>query len=165
MSFAPVFQPLLGPIDHASEALIRFCLADDVPADANAQKDFFDPDLSAIPKRKHNHLRSHAERLKRFLVHNSPLMAPGLLIFCLEQAEPGRPALPGLFSAIREHFAPLTDSDLKALVETYYNFRNTFIAHQKEETELIDLGATRSALQTWTDTLQALHQAVQSPAR
>lgn len=41
VSFAPVFQPLLGPIDDAAQAVLVAKLAQDVPteATATAQKD------------------------------------------------------------------------------------------------------------------------------
>jgi type III restriction enzyme len=42
-AFGPIFQPLLGPIDHAAEALMLKLLSDDVPAEAEAQKRFFEP--------------------------------------------------------------------------------------------------------------------------
>jgi len=49
MSYAPVFTPLLGPLDEAAKGAILGALNSDVPDDRWAQQEFFDPDLSNLP--------------------------------------------------------------------------------------------------------------------
>lgn len=164
VSFAPVFQPLLGPIDHAAEALLRTRLEATVPADSVSQTDFFEPDFSAAKKNKHPFLRDQANRLKRLLVHHAPLMPTGLLSFCLGYATGDDAAIPGVFAAVRSQFASFAGSPLKGELDACYEFRNRYIAHQKEERELKDVEETRAALRTWSRTLNALHQAVQLSA-
>lgn len=164
VSFAPVFQPLLGPIDHAAEALLRFHLTPHVPAEAAPQKDFFEPDLSGIAKKKHDDLRMHGEKLRRFLVYNSLIMPTGLLGFCLRHAEPGKPTAPGVFTAIQSEFAIYAKSGLRDDVMACYDFRNSRIAHQKDDAApLTDVDETRDALRTWSRTLTALHAALHAP--
>ena len=155
VSFAPVFQPLLGPIDHASEALLLGRLSADVPADAAAQKDFFEPDMSAAKKKDLGFYGDKARLLKRLLVHRSPLMPVSVLQFCLDYAKKATEPLPGVFKSVRTGFSDLKDTGLKQLIDQCYEFRNTYVAHEKEEL-LTDVEETRSALQVCVDTLQAL---------
>lgn len=164
VSFAPVFQPLLGPIDHAAEALLRTRLERFVPAESVSQTDFFEPDFSAVKMNKHPFFRDQANRLKRLLVYHAPLMPTGLLIFCLAHAESTDAALGGVFAVVRSQFASFAGSSLKEHLDACYEFRNRYIAHQKEETELKDIEQTRGALRNWSETLQALHTAVRASA-
>jgi len=164
VSFAPVFQPLLGPIDHSAEALLRARLAHLVPADSASQQDFFEPDFSAANKNKLPFLRTQAGLLKKLLVHQSPLMPTGLLCFCLGYATSDDAALPGVFAVVRSQFAAFASSPLRNELEQCYNFRNRYIAHQKEEKELNDFEEARTALHTWCVALSSLHQAVLASA-
>lgn len=157
-SFAPIFQPLLGPIDSAAEALLLSRLSAEVPAPAKAQKDYFEPDLTGVERTKANYLKEKARLLRRLLVHRSPLMPSGVLVFCFEYADKKTEPKPGVFTAIRAQFAPLLSTDLPQLVHAFYDFRNTYIAHAKSE--LTDPEATREALALWIRTLTSLHEKV-----
>ena len=158
VSFAPVFQPLLGPIDHAAEALMLGRLTSDVPVETATQKDFFEPDLMGAKKKQRDFLSNKASLLRRLLVHRSPLMPTGLLIFCLDYAQKDSEPLGGVFSSVRTRFNDLKESGLKELLDQFYEFRNTYIAHEKED-GLRDRAATQTALEVWVHTLQALHRA------
>lgn len=160
-SFAPVFQPLLGPVDHAAEALLLGQLAEDVPAEATAQKDYFEPDMAPAKKKSVEFLRERARSFKRLLVHRSPLMPTGLLIFCLEYAAGDSEPRPGIFASIRSRFAGLAAGGLKGLLDQLYDFRNTYIAHQKKE--LTDAETARTTLKLWAEALHALHSAHEQP--
>ena len=92
--------------------------------------------------------------IRRLLVHRSPLMPASVLQFCLDYAKKDTEPLPGVFSTVRARFSELRGRGLKELIDQYYEFRNTYIAHEKEE--LKDVEATRSALQVWVNTLRAL---------
>ena len=157
-SFAPVFQPLLGPIDHAAESLLLTTLVDDVPVEAQAQADFFEPDITAFRKKNTSFLQERARSLKRLLVHRSPLMPTGLLIFCLDYAAKDSEPLPGIFTSVRNGFSRFTSGSLRNNLQSQYDFRNSFIAHQKEE--LTDREKARDGLKTWSATLVALHDAL-----
>jgi len=161
-SFGPCFQPLLGPIDHAAEALMRGRLEQDVPTGAVEQKDFFDPDLSGVQRTKVQFLKDKATFLKRLLVHRSPLMPSGLLIFCLDYAAKPDDPLPGVFTSVRSRFSTLAKTDLPGLVKEFYEFRNNYVAHAKAE--LGDRERAREALGNWVRALLALHEAVEAGA-
>ena len=154
-TFAPVFQPLLGPIDHAAEALLLQKLSPDVPAVEAEQKDFFEPDMKDAKKSSVSFLKDRARTLKRLLIHRSPLMPSGILSFCLDYARKDTKPLPGIFTSTRSRFSPLAKTELRDLLDQVYDFRNTYIAHEKEE--LTDAKLTQSALKTWIGTLQLLH--------
>jgi type III restriction enzyme len=155
VSFAPVFQPLLGPIDAACEALMLERLMPTVPVVEADQKDFFDPDLSGRKRKEAEFLQERARTLKRLLVFRSPLMPTGLLVFCLEYARGDSESAGGVFTAVRSGFADLKDSPLRDLVKGMYDFRNTYVAHQKQE--LTDAPLTRLALCDWIEAIKLLN--------
>jgi type III restriction enzyme len=156
-SFAPVFQPLLGPIDHAAESLLLGRLSADVPSAETAQKDYFEPDMAGLKKKQVDFYSERARTLKRLLVHRSPLMPTGLLSFCLDYSANASEPLAGVFTSVRKEFADLNTTGLKTLLDQMYEFRNTFIAHEKQD--LGDAMVTKQALKDWIATLQALHAA------
>jgi type III restriction enzyme len=154
VSFAPVFTPLLGPIDNAAEALLLARLQDEVPTSEPDRKVFFEPDLSSAKKPSIPFLAERARTLKRLLVHRSPLMPTGVLTFCLDYAASESEPLPGIFGSVRARFAALARTKLKSLVDRVYQFRNTYIAHEKAELTRVD--ETRAAMETWIETLAAI---------
>ncbi len=133
-------------------------LTGEVPVETAAQRDFFEPDLTDVKKKRRDFLSTKASFLKRLLVHRSPLMPTGLLIFCLDYAQKDSQPLGGVFSAVRARFKNLKESDLKELLDQFYEFRNTYIAHEKGD-GLLDRAASQAALEVWVHTLQALHKA------
>jgi type III restriction enzyme len=157
-SFGPCFQPLLGPIDHAAEALMRGHLEPDVPTAAVAQRDYFESDLSRLQRTRAEFMRDKAGLLKKLLVHHSPLMPTGLLIFCLDYAAKPDEPLPGVFTSVRTRFASLARSELPPLVKGFYDFRNAYIAHARAD--LTDRETAYAALRDWISTLTELHRAV-----
>lgn len=158
VSFAPIFQPLLGPIDHAAEALMLRRLADEVPSETTSQRDYFEPDMSKAKKSDREYLTGRAMTLRKLLVHRSPLMPTGALSFCLDYAAKVAEPLPGIYGGVRRQFAGLAKTELPKQVKDIYEFRNTYIAHQKEE--LTDLVRAKNALREWIAALVALHRAV-----
>ncbi|MEN6532639.1 MAG: DEAD/DEAH box helicase family protein [Bryobacteraceae bacterium] len=155
VTFGPVFQPLLGPIDQGAESILLQRLSPEVPAVEVEQRDFFEPDMSAVRKRSADFYRERIRTLKRLLVFRSPLMPIGSLIFCLEYAHTPTDGLAGILASIRKRFSDLTKTDLQKQLQVLYEFRNTYIAHQ--DTELTDAEQTRAALKAWIETLQALY--------
>jgi type III restriction enzyme len=147
---APVFQPLLGRVDHAAETLVLQRLEPSLPEAADELDAFF-----AATERKF--LVERSRSLKRLLVTRSPIMPTGLLLFCLEYARKDQPAAGGIFNAVRANFADLAATDLGALLQRQYNFRNEYIAHEKRE-PLRSPEAAREALQTWVEALLRLRR-------
>lgn len=153
VSFSPVFQPLLGPLDAAAEALLLERLHPALPEDADEQSVFFNPDLTAEKKKHQQFLEHQTSLLKRFLVHRSPIMPVGMLRFCLDYSRKTEDAPGGVLVAVREEFSDLAETDLAELLAAVYEFRNTYVAHVKEE--LTDKDAAEAALQQWIQTVIA----------
>ena len=79
VSFAPVFTPLLGPVDEAARGLIMRELKAEVPAGRSEQHAFFHPDLTDLPTGEANFHKRQAANLERTLVDQNGLMPIGLL--------------------------------------------------------------------------------------
>lgn len=154
VTFGPVFQPLLGCIDHAAEAILLERLGPLVPATEAEQKDFFAPDMSSRKKKDGEYLLDISKRLQKLLVYRAPMMPTGLLVNVLEHAGTSKP-LGGVFGAIVTEFAPLLETPVRDLTKEVYDFRNKYIAHEKEE--LSDAEVTRTALKTWVEDLYQLN--------
>ena len=161
LPFAPVFQPLLGRIDAAAEALLLDRLSADVPAESAKQKDFFEPDMSGVKARDAKFYLERARTAKRLLVHRNPIMPTGLLVFCLQYAAKDSTPAPGVFSTIRARMSDLGKTNMLELIEESYNFRNTYIAHEKTD-QLTNVDQTRQALGQWIEMLTTLHASVET---
>lgn len=74
-------------------------------------------------------------------------MPIGLLRWCLEYARGATREIGGVFDAVRRGFAHIASSDLLEVVGRVYDFRNRFVAHQKDE--LTDADLTRHAIAEW----------------
>ncbi|MEP6994655.1 MAG: hypothetical protein ABI968_09055, partial [Acidobacteriota bacterium] len=133
-------------------------LSDDVPAEAEAQRHHFEPDLSNVRKKDLKFYTEKASLLKRLLVYRSPIMPTGLLGFCLEYAAKDTKPLAGVFSSIRKGFANLSATTLKSILDRVYNFRNTYVAHEKEDL-LADATQAREGLSVWVTALVGLFRA------
>lgn len=145
---APVFQPLLGRIDHAAEAVLLARLGPDVPSGQTERESFFDASGKKF-------LAERCRTLKRLLVTRSPIMPTGVLLFCLEYAAKPKPDSAGILQAVEVRFSDLAATDLAAAVKKQYDFRNEYIAHEKRE-PLRSVDAARAALGVWTGVLQQL---------
>jgi type III restriction enzyme len=145
---APVFQPLLGRIDHAAEALLLARLGPDVPEDHAQRDSFFE-----VSEKKF--LSERCRTLKRLLVTRSPIMPTGVLLFCLEYAAKPKPDSDGILRAVESRFGDLASTDLAAAVKAQYDFRNAYIAHEKRE-PLRSVEAARTALTVWANVLRRL---------
>lgn len=145
---APVFQPLLGRIDHAAETLLLGRLSEDVPAGEDEREAFFNASSTRF-------LAERCRTLKRLLVTRSPIMPTGVLLFCLEYAAKPKPESTGILQAVETRLRDLADTDLGARLKAQYDFRNEYIAHEKRE-PLRSVEAARGALKTWADVLVRL---------
>ncbi len=151
VSFAPVFTPLLGPMDEAAKGMIMRAMEDDVPADRTKQYEFFLPDLSELPTGEANiHLRQ-AKNLQRTLLDHNGLMPIGLLRWCLDYVRTTRRKIGGVFEVVRSRFADVLQTDMFPVVDTVYRFRNEYVAHQ--DRELSDPQLAKQALIQWANGL------------
>jgi type III restriction enzyme len=147
VSFAPIFTPLLGPMDEAARGMILRELKDYVPADRSEQYAFFHPDLTDLPSGEANFHMRQATNLERTLVDQSGLMPIGLLRWCLDYTRTTRRKIGGVFEVVRTRFIDLSQTDLFSVIDAIYSFRNEYVAHQ--DRELSDQELAKQALIQW----------------
>ena len=152
-SLAPVFTPLLGPFDEASRAVMLKFLGDDIPTEREAQRAFFEPDLSHLPKKDAEMCRRRGSDLKRTLVDHSGMSPIGLLRWCLQYAGESSVSLGGVFGEVKQQFSGVSEEACK-LVNRINAFRNEYIAHQNKE--LTDSALARKALVEWANGLRRI---------
>jgi type III restriction enzyme len=147
MSFAPVFTPLLGPLDESAKGLINELLLPLMPGIPAEQKAFFEPYYGSLKKGDIDWLNRHAGNLKRTLVFKNGLWPLGLLLFCLDYSKTAKHEVGGIFEAIKKSFAKFNDTDLYDTIKAITDLRNNYIAHQ--EKELTDINIAREGLIAW----------------
>ena len=152
-SFAPVFTPLLGPLDEASRAVMLKFLQADIPTEREAQQKFFEPDVSHLPKKDAEMCQRRGRDLRRTLVDHNGVSPIGLLRWCLQFAgESGGPT-EAVFGVVKQRFAGVPSETYK-LVSDINTFRNDFVAHQNKE--LTDSALARKALGEWASGLRRI---------
>jgi type III restriction enzyme len=154
-SLAPVFTPLLVPLDEAAKAVLLARLGPDIPAEREAQRMFFEPDLSNLPKREAEMCKRRGSDLKRTLVDHNGMSPIGLLRWCLQYARESSAPPSAALDAVRRRFANLED-EARGLVSRINTFRNDYIAHQNKE--LTDAGQARESLREWSSGVAQLWQ-------
>jgi type III restriction enzyme len=159
-SFSPCFTPLLKSIDAASKAIIFTYLQESVPTNKAQQDAYFMPEYFFISDRDQSWLRKNAAGLKKAMVYGSFIMPISMLSFCLEYAKMDPPLnVGGIFETIREEFGKFNRSQLCDRVNHIRSFRNKYVAHQKENTELTDVEFAQVELKNWITGLSAIHKA------
>lgn len=147
MSFAPVFTPLLGPLDESAKGLINEFLLPLMPSTPAEQKAFFEPYYGTLKKSDIDWLNRHASNLRRTLIFKNGLWPSGLLLFCLDYCRMSKLEVGGVFEAIKKSFTKFNETDLLDTVKTITDFRNNYIAHQ--EKELTDITIAKEGLMKW----------------
>jgi type III restriction enzyme len=157
-SLSPIFQPLLGPLDNAAEGLMAARLGNVLPVEPRTLDRFFvvQP-VSGDKGSRFEFLLDKSKMLRKLLVHRAPLMPTGLLIFCLEYARGGQQQRGGILDAVGGRFRELSNGAMLGLLQQVYEFRNTYIAHQKQE--LTVPSDAEAALVTWIRALVEMHEA------
>jgi type III restriction enzyme len=150
-SFAPVFTPLLGPLDEASRAVMLKLLAADIPTAREAQRAFFEPDLGKLSEKDAEMYRRRGKDLKRTLVDHNGMSPIGLLRWCLQYSRQPDASTVAVFQAVNRRFSNVPD-DIYKLVCSVNTFRNDYIAHQ--EKELADSVLARKSLKEWAGGLR-----------
>ncbi len=152
-SFAPVFTPLLGPLDEASRAVMLKFLGADIPTERETQQKFFEPDLSHLSKKEAEMCQRRGRDLRRTLVDHNGMSPIGLLRWCLQHAgETGGPTA-AVFGVVKQKFATVP-TEIYKLVSTINTFRNDYVAHQDKE--LTDSALARKALAEWASGLRRI---------
>jgi type III restriction enzyme len=86
-------------------------------------------------------------------------MPTGLLLFCVEYRSKGKQLGAGVFDVVDREFESIRATGLGEAVRRVYNFRNTYIAHEKGE-ELISQQMAEEALHQWIGLLVSLEDLV-----
>ncbi len=152
-SLAPVFTPLLGPLDEASKAVLLKRLGPHIPADRETQKKFFQPNACGLSDKEADEYRRRSTNLKRTLVDHGGMSPIGLLRECLEFARQAQQSVGPVFDCVRTSFQSDTGETFD-LVSRINSFRNTYVAHQKKE--LTDVTSARAALAEWAGGLRRI---------
>lgn len=154
MNYAPVFTALLGSIDEVAKGLILRRLQPELPSTIDAQKVWFDPNLSGVDRRAESAYRKLSQNLKRTLVFSNGISLVGLLRSCLEYALNDATKIDGIFAALHTQFRFQGGRKLLETVTRINDFRNTYVAHQ--EKELTDKTLAKQELKIWIEALQII---------
>ena len=145
-SLAPVFTPLLGPLDEAAKALLLRRLGPDIPAERDAQAAFFAADAGGLSAKEAEMCQRRGSDLKRTLVDHNGTSPIGLLRWCLDFAGKATPAVSEALRCVRLRFAAL-EPETGKMVNRINQFRNDYVAHQGKE--LGDVARARDELREW----------------
>lgn len=152
-SLAPVFTPLLGPLDEAAKALLLKRLGPHVPTERETQRKFFQVNAASMSPKEAKDCERRSDNLKRTLVDHGGMSPIGLLRECLEFAKQAQQSIGPVFDCVRTSFQTDTGETF-ALVSRINSFRNTYVAHQRKE--LTDAAMARAALAEWADGLRRI---------
>ncbi len=157
-SFAPVFTPLLGPLDEASKAVLLKRLGPEIPTEREAQRKFFETNISGLTEKEADDYKRRSCNLKRTLVDHNGMSPIGLLRECLHYARDSKNPVGAVFDYVKKEFQADSEEIYK-LVSRINSFRNTYVAHQKKE--LIDPALAKTALAEWTSGLRRIWELLQ----
>ncbi|MDR0534972.1 MAG: hypothetical protein LBG65_01215 [Puniceicoccales bacterium] len=164
-NFAPLFQPLLAPLDDAAKNFVFHALSTHMPADRADQEEWFSPPMRhADPKAAAHHDRM-GKQLKRLMLWNNPATPLGLLRDCLEFGANDRSQFSGVFAALKTAFGGSATLPLLAPVKAVADLRNRCIAHGGVDADMVaaalnadlrDKEKTLAHLRQWLELLRAL---------
>ena len=154
VNFAPVFTALLGVMDETAKGLVMQKLQGRLPANAQEQKNWFEPYLGRVDARMHRHYTELARNLRKTMVYQAGVSPLGQLRSCLDFALNDSTELTGVFEAVKEEFQIAGSRSLLDAVQKVNDFRNSYVAHQ--EKPLTKPAEARVALVQWVQTLIAL---------
>jgi len=157
VNYAPVFTALLGVIDESAKGLVLQKLTPRMPANMQAQRDWFEPYFGGVEHTKHRYYEEVARNLRKTLVYRNGVSPLGLLRNCLDYALNDNTRLTGVFEAVKAELRFSGGRDLLDRVKSINDFRNTRVAHQ--ETPLTNPTEAKTALIAWVDGLKRLWQA------
>jgi type III restriction enzyme len=155
LPFSPAFNPLMGSLEKSSTALLVERLTPYVPSAKAEQKDFFEPALTGIELKTAKRYQDEFRKLERTLVYRTPISPMGHLRFALEIGLKETYQAP-IFEALRKAFTGATSKELFDVLQSVYNFRNKYIAHQEHDT--ISKELAREQLKQWISCLSLLNK-------
>ena len=154
-SLAPVFTTLLGPLDAVARDLIVLPLRTKLPNNLTEQNNWFAIAYPSNYKRA-RHYKNLCGYLKRGILHDELHSPLGRLRDCIDYALNSSISFGGVFEAVREAFNFPEAKELLDHVQLTYDFRNTRVAHNKDDKSLLDREETKRMLKEWVKTLARL---------
>jgi len=154
LPFSPAFNPLMGSLEKSSTAVLIDHLTPYVPSVKAQQKDFFEPNLTGLDTKTAKRYLDEFRKLERTLVYKTPISPMGHLRFALELGLKETYKAP-IFEALRIVFSGASSQQLFEVLQSVYNFRNKYIAHQEFETMTRELA--RHQLKQWITCLTLLN--------
>lgn len=85
-------------------------------------------------------------------------MPTGLVIFCIEYAGGTKSHATPVLQEVKSSFGDLSAGELEEALRAQYDFRNTYVAHEKHE-PLQSVEVARPQLSNWIKTLELLRDA------
>ncbi len=155
LPFSPAFNPLMGSLEKSSTALLVERLTPYVPSAKAEQKEFFEPELTGFEPKTVKRYQDEFRKLERTLVYRTPISPMGHLRFALEMGLKETHKCP-IFEALRKGFGGSSARDLLDVLQSVYNFRNKYIAHQEHDT--ISKELARQQLKQWIACLSLLNK-------
>jgi len=164
-NFAPLFQPLLAPLDDAAKQFVFSALTPGMPDDRVDQEEWFRPPMRRANPKAMPHYDRLGKQLKRLMLWNNPISPLGLLRDCLDFAVNDKTQPEGIFKDIRAAFGGANFRELLSATETVILLRNRCIAHggcvhdataEYLRTELTDRTKTAEHLRDWLELLKTL---------
>ncbi|MBI4083801.1 MAG: DEAD/DEAH box helicase family protein [Candidatus Lambdaproteobacteria bacterium] len=162
LNFAPVFNPMLGVMDHAATEMIVARLNPHLPVARTAQDDWFAPYLGRVPAPLAGKSDKLAKDLKRAFVYRNPLSPIGLLNRCFDFARSTRENMTGVLGTVKQAFVFAGSDLLHKDINLVNDFRNTIVAHQDKE--LTDKTVAGEALRLWINTLMVIQRHLSAPS-
>ena len=161
-NYAPLFQPLLAPLDDAAKTFVFDALAREMPADRADQEEWFAPPMRRAHPKMMGHYERMGKQLKRLMLWNNPSTPLGLMRDCLEFALNDATPAEGVFVALRKAFGGSAMRPLLALVKAVAELRNRCIAHGADgdaqatalASELRERDKTLARLREWLELLR-----------
>jgi type III restriction enzyme len=150
-NFAPLFQPLLAPLDDAAKHFVFNALSPELPADRVDQEEWFTPPMRRANSKAMPHYTRMGREVKRLMLWNNPATPSGLLRDCLEFALNDTTQPEGCFSAIRSVLGAKKFRSLQTSVKAVVELRNGCIAHggagdEKAKALQVDMRTRETAL-------------------
>ena len=159
VNYAPVFTALLGIVDESAKSLILKKLTRRMPANMQAQKEWFEPYFANVDMKMHRYYEETARNLRKTLIYKNGVSPISLLKSCLDYALNDNVNLSGVFEAVKQEFQFSGVQDLFGRVKSINAFRNTRVAHQ--QVPLSNPAEAEAALVEWVQGLSHLWQANQ----
>ncbi len=134
---AHAFQPLLRPLDDYALHILTKQLNPSITSRMR-EHDYFEPYITGVPPRERGLLEKNQRYLQQNLVYGRSIQKLGTLLFCLDYAQKGGAAAPGVWRDVQKQFSGKAMGALYAELRQVNDFRNTRVAHIEKKLDSAD---------------------------